>query len=397
MRAMNLADVLVQRGHKVVLWSADYDHQKKCHRFGKYHAVQVHENLAIRLIASRGYKRHIGFGRLLDHMQLAFNLKRLLQSTHDTPDVAFIGYPPIETAAIFIKWLKRRHVPSLLDVKDIWPELFLSILPKYMAGIGRVIFYPYFYLAKQAMQHATAICSPTPSFLTWSLTFAGREKTPQDTVARLTTANITIDNKALLAANQWCNEIGINDDTINIYFAGGLSRGYDFSPIKEAVLKLNKTSFKVKFIICGDGYYCAQVKAMMQDVPNVIFTDWIDQFKIKALAQRCQASIAPFMNTGYTMNIPNKIVDALAFGLPILSPLNGEVERLIEEHKVGLHYNANDGEKDLYQCLLMLKDQQLQQTMSHNAKKLYDDQFSFDKVYGGLAQHIERMAVKNFS
>ena len=33
MRAMNLSDFLVNSGHKVVLWSSDFYHQKKEHRF----------------------------------------------------------------------------------------------------------------------------------------------------------------------------------------------------------------------------------------------------------------------------------------------------------------------------------------------------------------------------
>ena len=47
------------------------------------------------------------------------------------------------------------------------------------------------------------------------------------------------------------------------------------------------------------------------------------------------ASLAPYKNIeNFTLNIPNKIVDSLLLGLPILSPLQGEVAKLIKENEV---------------------------------------------------------------
>jgi len=78
MRAMNLSNALVQAGHKVVLWSSAFYHQEKRHRSSTAKSIRVSDNLEIRLIPSRGYKRHISVGRLIDHGQLAFNLKKML-------------------------------------------------------------------------------------------------------------------------------------------------------------------------------------------------------------------------------------------------------------------------------------------------------------------------------
>ena len=35
MRAMNLANFMIERGHKVVIWSSDFYHQKGKHRFNE--------------------------------------------------------------------------------------------------------------------------------------------------------------------------------------------------------------------------------------------------------------------------------------------------------------------------------------------------------------------------
>ena len=78
MRAMNLSNALVQAGHNVVLWSSAFYHQEKRHRSSTAKSIRVSDNLEIRLIPSRGYQRHIGVERLIDHAQLACNLKKML-------------------------------------------------------------------------------------------------------------------------------------------------------------------------------------------------------------------------------------------------------------------------------------------------------------------------------
>ena len=143
MRAMNLANSLVESGHKVVLWSSSFFHQEKIFRQTKFQ-VNVSVGLTIRLISSPGYNRNIGIPRLWDHLLLANNLARELRAEKTIPDVAFVGFPPIETAAVMVRWLSDHGVPCLIDVKDQWPDLFLDVLPKSLRQLGRMFLTPYF-------------------------------------------------------------------------------------------------------------------------------------------------------------------------------------------------------------------------------------------------------------
>jgi len=94
-------------------------------------------------------------------------------------------------------------------------------------------------------------------------------------------------------------------------------------------------------------------------------------------------------------NLPNKIVDALSLGLPILSPLQGEVASLIADYGVGMRYGTDTG-KTLHDCIAALaQDTALQKRMSQNARSLYEKQFSFEMVYGGLVKHLEKMASRS--
>lgn len=394
MRAMNLSNALVQAGHRVVLWSSAFSHQEKRHRSTNAKSIRVSDNLEIRLIASRGYRRHIGFGRLIDHAQLAFNLKKMLDHAESLPVVAFIGYPPIETAAVLARWLKRRGVPSLLDVKDQWPSLFLDAVPEPLHPLGRVVLLPYFHLACRAMRDATGLSAMANGFVDWALGIAGRERTDMDGVFPLTSPSGKVSASQLGEARQWWDEQGILDDgRPRVCFVGTFMSVFDWKPVQEAAKMAANGTTPCEFIICGDGGSSSELRAMMAGLPNVHFPGWIDRPKIEALAERCLAALVPCLNIdSFKRSIPNKVIDALSLGLPILSPLQGEVASLIAEHGVGMRYGTDTG-KSLYDCIqALIQDADLQKSMSQKALALYAERFSFEIVYGGLVKHLEIMA-----
>ena len=67
---------------------------------------------------------------------LGWRLSQLLKRENTPPDVAFIGYPPIEIAAVMTRWLTQKNVPCMLDVKDQWPTIFIDALPQLLQPVG---------------------------------------------------------------------------------------------------------------------------------------------------------------------------------------------------------------------------------------------------------------------
>lgn len=396
MRAMNLTNALVEAGHKVVLWSSAFYHQEKRHRSITKEIIRFSDNLEVRLIPSCGYQRNIGLGRLIDHVQLAINLKKIVKECKVLPDVAFIGYPPIETAAVMVHWLTKRGIPTLLDVKDQWPSIFLDALPQFLRPFGFVILWPYFRLAKRAMQNATGMSAMANGFLNWALAFAGRDRLNSDKVFPLTTPLGQVSESQMCEAREWWDDRGIlADRRPRLCYVGSHSQTLDFHPVFEAAKIAFNKSNNWQFVICGDGNTSADIRKMMSGLNNVHFPGWVDRPKIEALAERCTASLAPYVDTeDFRMSIPNKIIDALSLGLPILSPLQGEVASLINDHGVGLRYGT-DLDKSLYECIqVLVNEPDLQIDMSQRARWLYAERFSFDMVYGGLVKHLEKLANK---
>ena len=396
MRAINLSNALVNSGHKVILWSSAFHHQEKYHRSNTIKSIKLTNNLEIRLIPSRGYSRNIGIERLIDHAQLAFSLKKMLNNTETFPDVVFIGYPPIETAVFMVKWLKKRGIPCLLDIKDQWPVLFLNAVPTSLRFLGHIVFWPYFYLARRVMREVTGLSSMSNSFLDWALEFSGRERSDMDEIFPLTSPLGRISQLQLERARKWWDSQGILDDgRLRFCFVGSHSPAFDFKPIQKAAKMLSTTALQCEFVICGDGELTKDLKNMMKGLENVKFPGWIDHPKIEVLAERSFCAIAPYINIeNFTRNIPNKIIDALSLGLPILSSLEGEVASLIKKNGIGMSYSTND-DNTLLNCIeTLIHNPELHKTMSQQARELYAKRFSYDIVYSRLVKHLELMARK---
>lgn len=390
---MNLANALVEAGHQVVLWSSAFYHQEKRHRSRSAERVSISPQLEICLIPSPGYRRNIGPGRLWDHAMLARNLSRLLKKETTLPDVVFIGYPPIETAAVMTRWLSERNVPCVLDVKDQWPTIFLNALPRSLRGIGRIALAPYFYFAQRSMRDATALSAMAQSFLQWALDFAGRPANEFDRVVPLTTPTGQVSAADLEVARQWWDGRGIfADNKPRVCFVGSHSAGFDFSSVLEAARSMAAQENVCEFVVCGDGANSAEWRRQAEGLKNVYFAGWVDRAQIEVLAERSLAALAPYNNsTDFVMSVPNKVIDSLALGLPVLSPLQGEVATLIATYGVGLSYGAGSG-NTLAECIDTLSiNPGLRDGISANARSLYREKFSFEMVYGGLVRNLEEL------
>ena len=393
MRATNLSNKLIEKGHKVILWSSTFSHQSKEHRIDDYKEFNVNENLEIRLIPSFGYKKNISIRRLVDHAQLAYNLRKLLKREKCQPDVAFLGFPPIEANFVMSGWLSQRKVPFIVDVKDLWPDVFIENLLGWKRRIAKSILFPYFFATRNIYSQAVGITSITDKFLDHIENFSNRESNKLNKTFPLV-SDLTLSNSNLDLAESWWDRIGVyNDDIFRVVYVGNLSSNVDLVEIKKSAQLFKKRNIKIQFVICGKGDYLQVFKDMMHNIDNVIFPGWVDKEKMTVLADRSNAWLIPYVNKeNFKLSLPNKTFDALYFGIPLLSSLEGEVKKLITENEIGMFY---DQINTLDKCILKLfHNSSLQMKMSSNAKKLYDQKFEFNKVYDKLVCHLENIAIK---
>lgn len=390
---MNLANALVDAGHEVLLWSSAFYHQEKRHRTPDATTVTIGERLRIRLVPSRGYSRNIGPGRLIDHAQLAHNLARELRGwSEELPDVAFVGFPPIETAAAMTRWLKIRGIPVMLDAKDQWPTIFVEPLPAALRPVGRVLLQPYFHYARRAMRDSAAYCAMSSEFVDWMCELSGRPRRTSDHVAPLTAPRPVVEPAAAEQAREWWNARGVTGASRRrVTFVGSLSSAFDFRVVREIAQGYLAAGRDCQFVICGEGDESPAVRELSRGVQNMILPGWIDQPKISALMGMSAATVAPYINNdAFMRSIPNKILDSLAAGLPVLTTLQGTTARLVSDEAVG--FSSGDAAELGGYLNGLLEDPSMWTAASTNARNVYDRRFSSQKVYGDLVRALEELA-----
>jgi glycosyltransferase involved in cell wall biosynthesis len=395
MRCMNLANALLDRGHHVTIWSSAFFHQQKMHRSRNYASIILADKLTINLVPSPGYRRNIGLGRIWDHAVLAWNLWRLLNTASDPlPDIAFVGYPPIEAAAVIIRWLGKRSVPVVLDVKDQWPTLFLEPFPRYLKPIISILLAPYYYYAHRAFREAFAFSTMSYGYLNWISRFSERQLTPRDTVSPLTAPIFPVSDDSLADAQAWWSDKGVSSSTQRRFcFVGSFMSVFDFTGIRDAAQRFLDEGIDCQLVICGDGGYVDEIHKMMHGLSNVILPGWIDEPKKVALAMCSSGSLIPYKNIdNYIFNLPNKVIDALAYGLPVLTSLSGELKTLIESEDIGFFCSDSSGETFYDAMIYLLDNENICADMSSRAFALYQERFSFDKVYSRLVSTLEILA-----
>ena len=396
MRAMNLANMLVDQGHSVTIWSSAFFHQEKKHRTREYKKIKYNELLEIRLIPSSGYNKNISVQRLYDHAILSMNLKKALNKEITLPDVAFIGYPPIEFAYVAQKWLKKRNIQTILDIKDLWPDILISFLPKYFKIIGKIFLFPYFFLAKKVINNATAISSMTDRFLNHILNSFGRRRSEMDLAFPFSSLKVNMTESELISAKNLWWEYGINKNAkFRLCYIGNLSPNIDLEPVKQAAIYFEKKSQEIEIIICGDGVSFEEYKQEFSRFTSVKFTGRVNNLQAFALSQISQATLIPYKNSiDFQLSLPNKFVDSLSYGLPVLSPLSGEVAKMIEKYNVGVSYGKLFNRNLIDGINILINNNNLLNEMAENCRNIYQKNFTYQVVYKNLANHLTGISQK---
>ncbi len=390
MRAMNLSDELVSKGHRVVLWTSDFDHFSKKSRFGNATTVDYSNLLSIRLIPSNGYKAHKSLIRFLDHFQLALNLKKMLRS-QTPPDIAFVGLPPVEAAWVMSRWLKKKHIPFMLDIKDTWPENYVDLFPEKIRFVGSFVFAPIFFMRNWTLRNADGVVSITEEFLKWARLVSKTNPKEFDFVAPLVPSQRKYSSQEELAAEDWLDENNIlNDGRTRAYFVGSLTSVFDFEPIFFAA----KNS-ATEFVICGDGPLRITLENQFKALSNVKLLGWVNQTQSDVLAKRSTFALAPVRNRhDFNMSIPNKFFDAIRLGKPIIATDHGVAANFIRSNGIGACYKNFDSEGLARTIEALLIDSENLTGMSEAAERLFQKVYNPSKVYGDLVRRLEELRLE---
>lgn len=389
MRAISLSNKLNNYGHKVTLITSCFFHQRKTFRSKRLSQIKLNENLRIILIPSLGYKRHIGFKRILDHIVLAYNLNKFLRGKRNfKPDKIFLGYPPIETSLIILNWAKKINIPVMLDVKDNWPVNFLEPFPNFLKPLANIALIPYYLISKYIFRNVEYVNSISNEFIDWIKGFSNK-KSLTYMVTPLVREPIKISKSKKKECILFWNEKNIDVMSRKHFcFVGSITKSFDFDFIFRSANFLKNKHPEYKFIICGSGDQFESLLEKSHNHKNVFVFGEINKFQANLLIKQSCAIIAPYFNSlNFRNSIPNKIIEGLENSVPYITNLEGNLKDMINTWNNGIFIPYADN-KYLYKYLNLINDHNYQKTLSKNARKSYQELFNFSKAYDRLVKEI---------
>ncbi|MBI4419811.1 MAG: glycosyltransferase, partial [Gemmatimonadetes bacterium] len=148
LRTGRLALALVRRGHQVTWWTSTFDHFAKA-GLDVDDVERLSAGLELRFLHGIPYDRNVSVRRLVNHWQLARGFRRRALEIAP-PDVILCSFPTVELCWQATRYARRKGVPILIDVRDLWPDIFLSAMPGPLRWAGRMALRPMLQQARHA-------------------------------------------------------------------------------------------------------------------------------------------------------------------------------------------------------------------------------------------------------
>lgn len=394
MRAGILAEKLRNAGHEVVWWTSTFDHWAKRHRYDQHHVSRLESGVQLNFMHGCGYRRNISLARQIDHMLLAGAFRRW-SSREPRPDLIVCSLPPIELARATARYGREQGVPVVLDIRDLWPDIFAELVPSWLRPLSRLALRPLRAQAKMACHEARAIVGNASDFVRWGVELAGRTATSLDKCFPFGYVTPALSREETERARLFWQQLGVsrNEKEFIACYIGSIGAQADFTGLIDAARCLEKSGRNARFVICGTGDRLPSLRAYAAGCESVTFSGWVGAPEIWTLMNMAQVGLAPYKShAGYIENMPNKPIEYLAGGLPILSCLNGYLETFLERQACGLTYRLGDSQALCGLISGLMDDPARVDAMAARARVVYREQFDADKIYADMIDHLEAVA-----
>jgi len=384
-----LANLLADRGHEVVWWTSAFDHFRKRFHFSEDRTIEARAGLCLKLLHGCGYRSNVSLSRLVDHRQIA--RKFAVQSHSEMkPDLILCSFPTIELSVEAVRYGHRERVPVVLDIRDFWPDVFVEIVPPALRPLARIMLHPLFRATREACAGATAVIGITPQFVEWGLRLAGRPGTRLDRDFPHGYVDEPPPTESADAARALWRARGLQPGDSIACFFGTIGRQFELETVIEAAAMLRERCPSLKFVLCGSGDRLDRYRVLAHGLQNVLFPGWVQSAEIWTLMRLSLAGLAPYRSErSFTLSLPNKVIEYLSAGLPIVSSLDGAVRTLIAQYNCGLAYENADAAGLAENLCRLYEDAELRSRLSTNADATFRERFVANKVYGRMIEHLE--------
>jgi len=396
-RINDLCAELAQRGHNVTVLTGKpnypdgvvFDEYKQSPlSFNQYQGCEV-----VRVpIVSRGEGGGIKLALNYFSYVLSASFIGLFKIKKKKFDVVFVcQLSPITLAlpAILYKTIYKK--PMLMWVLDLWPETLEAVgavkSKKALWLVGKLVSFIY--------KRCDLILGQSRAFLDGISQYC-------DDKEKIKYFPSWSDNINTLGSGDNANANAITSyrGSFKVLFAGNVGEAQDFPSILDAAEILKAKNIGAKIFIVGDGRKFSWVKEQVATRKLNDYVYLLGRYPLEMMPGFYASADALLVTLReskvFSMTIPGKVQSYMAAEKPILSMLDGEGSRVIEEANCGYTSNAGDymNLADSITRMAQLKQEGLDQ-LGSNAKQYLHKEFDRNKLISQLENWFECVAASS--
>ncbi|MCT7544577.1 glycosyltransferase family 4 protein [Aliarcobacter cryaerophilus] len=359
-----------------VTWlSSDFHHWTHKNRFIENITKEDRNNIV--LIKTLSYQNNISIKRFISHSLVSIKTFIYLLKERKKYDIMIV-IAPVENLFLSVIYSKITKTKLVIDILDLWPDLFIQAFPKKLTLFGRVILYPYHLMANYAYKKADHITSVSKTYTKIGMSRSKRKDYQNSSYFYLgapTQCYIYNKNKS--------------KNKLKCLFAGQFGYNYDIEIILEVAKKFQDNKIDIEFNLAGSGFKLKYIEEYIKinELKNVNLLGWLDSNSLLKVAENCHVGLNCYKKFA-TQSVPTKIFDYMALGLYIINSLKDEVEEMIENEGIGVTYEV-ENKDDLFNKLsiLMSNIDRVIENGEFN-KNLFERKYTFEEIYVNMSNTI---------
>ena len=330
-----LAEFLTANGFETEIVTADFQHWEKRPRTAEDMA-RIRESTAskVTFLHELPYKKNIDPKRILSYRLLARNAKKYLRK--NDYDLVYALIPDNHLCAVAGRYAKKKGVPFIVDVEDLWPEAMRMVLD--VPVISDVLFSYFTLNAKKAYRLADAVVGSSDEYRDEPKKYG---VTPKNSVTVYVGTDVRRFDKG---ARRNKKNVIKPEGEFWVTYAGTLGASYDLETLISAAAILKKRGYdNMKTVLLGAGPEEAHLRAAAErSGANVRFAGYLPYEEMAAWLKQSDVTVNSLVAKA-SQSIVSKIGDYLAAGKPMVNTgLNAEFTAKVQNDGFGVNVAPGD-------------------------------------------------------
>lgn len=333
--SLNLVSAL-SKDFEVIFWNSDFSHATKTKR-KNLKEIKLCNNAKINIIETIEYKKNISFKRALSLVIFYYRMFKEFNNL-DKPDVIIKGFPDHvgEIFLLIAKWKYRFKI--ILDFRDLWPEIFHSLLPRKLYFLGYITFSPLYLIRFLAFRYSDGCVSVSKNYNEIAARFLKHSRKNNCFISYHSNMTLRTDLASINDIEQKKFQ-----SSFNFLYAGNLGEKYDLDCILntfDQVLRINK---QVKLHIAGDGPLKELILESANKNQNIVYHGLLTKNELFKLYKNTRVALVPYHHSS-SVSMPAKAYELMFHGIPVITSNRLEYAELVSQNNLGKIYQSGNKE-----------------------------------------------------